>query len=163
MASTYTPITTQTLSSSQTTITFSSISSAYTDLRLIAMPFSTVNGMNYQFQINGDTGSNYSYTAIRANGAAASASQTTNGSFFDNLNMGVYTTTPHIYRYDLMNYSNATNNKTVLMRFDEISGFTAVSVGLWRSNSAITSITLTAITNQFASGSVFTLYGIKAA
>ena len=163
MPSTYTAIATTTLSSSQTTISFSSISSSYTDLRLVAVPFSTANGMNCQFRLNGDTGTNYSYTQMRASGSTITSTRISNDTYFNNLNMGVYTTTPQIYKYDIMNYANATTNKTVLMRFDENTGWAACSVGLWRSTSAITSITLTAITNQFASGSTFTLYGIKAA
>jgi hypothetical protein len=159
---TYESIATTTLSGNQTTITFSSISSGYTDLKLVVVPLSTVTGMNYQFQLNGDTASNYSYTQFRGNGSTVVSSRLTS-TFFDNLNQGVSSTTPQIYKYDLMNYSNTTNNKTILMRFDENTGFVAASVGLWRSNSAITNITLTAVTNQFASGSTFSLYGIKAA
>ena len=162
--STYTPIATTTLGSSQTTITFNSFS-GYTDLRLIAYPKSTADGMNYMFRFNGDSGTNYSYTQIRGNGSAATSGRQTSGTFFDNLNQGVYITNPHIYTYDVMNYSNTTTNKTVLTRFNEMSGtgFTAASVGLWRNTGAITSITLTAITNQFATGSTFTLYGIASA
>ena len=162
--STYTPIATTTLGSSQTTITFNSFS-GYTDLRLVAIPLSTSNGMNYMFRFNGDTGNNYSYTQIRGNGTSAVSGQNSNLSFFDNLNQGVYTTNPHIYTYDVMDYAATTTNKTVLTRFSEMSGtgFTATAVGLWRGGTGITTITLTAITNQFASGSTFTLYGIAAA
>ena len=163
--STYTPIATTTLGSSQTTITFNSFS-GYTDLRLVAVPKSTVDGMNYMFRFNGDTNTNYSYTQIRGNGSTVVSGRASNGTFFDNLNQGVYTTNPHIYTYDVFNYANSTTFKTILTRFSEMSGtgFTATSVGLWRKTpEPITEITLTAITNQFASGSTFTLYGIAAA
>jgi hypothetical protein len=164
MAVTYEPIATQTLGSSQTTITFNSFS-GYTDLRLIVTPLSTADGMNYQLRFNSDSGTNYSLTYLRGNGSTAVSNRQSNITFFDNLNMGVYTTTPHIYMYDIMNYSNSTTYKTVLNRFSEMggSGFVATGVGLWRSTSAVSTITLTALTNQFATGSTFTLYGIKAA
>jgi hypothetical protein len=160
---TYTPIARQVLASSTTTITFNSFS-GYTDLRLVVTPFSTADGMNYMFRFNGDTASNYSFTGIRGNGSAVTSGRVTD-TFFNNLNMGVYTTTPHTYLYDIFNYANATTFKTILARFSETggTGFTAASVGLWRKTpESVTSITLTAITNQFASGSTFTLYGIKA-
>lgn len=163
--STYTPINSQTLTGNQTTITFNTFS-GYTDLRLVVTPLSTADGMNYMLRFNGDSASNYSLTYMRGNGSTAVSNRQTNITFFDNLNMGVYTTTPHIYLYDIMNYSNATTYKTVLARFSEMggSGFVSTSVGLWRkAPEAITTITLTALTNQFASGSKFTLYGIAAA
>jgi hypothetical protein len=62
-----------------------------------------------------------------------------------------------------MNYSNATTYKTALARTSE-DGVAAAYVGLWRSTSAITSITIDkGSSDNFASGSTFTLYGIKAA
>jgi hypothetical protein len=66
-----------------------------------------------------------------------------------------------------MNYSNSTTYKTVLGRSNRASSDTAADVGLWRSTSAITRIDLAMggsfPTNNFASGSTFTLYGIAAA
>ena len=58
-ATTYVPIATQTLSSTASTITFSSIPSTYADLRLTYVgvtPSSSWIGL----RLNGDTGTNYS-------------------------------------------------------------------------------------------------------
>lgn len=165
MAATYTQIETQTLTGNQTTITFNSFS-GYTDLRLIVNPLSTADGMNYMLRFNNDSSTNYSLTYMRGNGSTAVSNRQSNGTFFDNLNMGVYTTNPHLYIYEILDYSNTTTYKTVLARFAEMSGtgFTASSACTWRKTpEAITTITLTALTNQFASGSVFSLYGMKAA
>ena len=62
------------------------------------------------------------------------------------------------------NYSNATTYKTVLWR-DNSNTYVAAQAGLWRSTSAITSITLSTNSSatNFASGSTFSLYGILAA
>jgi hypothetical protein len=66
-----------------------------------------------------------------------------------------------------MNYSNATTFKTVLSRGNRASAETAADVNLYRSTSALTRIDLAMggsfPTNNFATGSTFTLYGIAAA
>lgn len=64
------------------------------------------------------------------------------------------------------NYSNTTTNKTVIARSNSsssIAGTVAVA-GLWRSTSAITSITVFCTNgSNIKAGSTFSLYGIKAA
>ena len=169
-----TPLQSITLNSSQSTVTFSNIDQTYTDLRLVVSPFSSVNGMNYSCQVgnmsaNGgvDTGSNYSFTNFRSgpSGSAAAAGRSSNLTFFNNLNQGVHTTYPHVYKYDFMNYSNSTQYKNLLCRFDENdggSGYLAMSTGTWRSTNPINTITLTAISGTFTAGSTFSLYGIRA-
>jgi hypothetical protein len=62
----------------------------------------------------------------------------------------------------IQNYSNTTTNKTALIRDNFATYGTFARVALWRSTSAITSITLTMSSSTFATGSQFTLYGIKA-
>jgi hypothetical protein len=58
------------------------------------------------------------------------------------------------------NYSNTTTFKTFLSRTNVASDRVEALVGLWRSTSAITSITLYCGSNSFVTGSTFTLYGI---
>jgi hypothetical protein len=61
MAITYEPIATTTLGTSESSVTFSSISGSYTDLVLICAVKNTANnGDEVAFQLNSDTGSNYS-------------------------------------------------------------------------------------------------------
>ena len=75
--STYTPIATTTLGSAAADVTFSSISSAYTDLFLaINCGAAGVTDMGIRF--NSDTGSNYSLTYIRGTGSAASSGRASN-------------------------------------------------------------------------------------
>ena len=62
-----------------------------------------------------------------------------------------------------MNYSNATTYKTVIARHDSWDSYTVGNVGLWRNTAAITSLTISTQTFNMGVGSVFTLYGIKAA
>ena len=60
-----------------------------------------------------------------------------------------------------MNYANTTTYKTTLVRHNNVSQTVSAVVNLWRSTSAITSITLSneSATN-FDVGATFTLYGI---
>jgi len=66
---------------------------------------------------------------------------------------------------DFMNYSNTTTYKTWLAREGNgTNGYVSALVGLWRNTNAITQIkVLNTGSGNFATGSTFTLYGIKAA
>jgi hypothetical protein len=163
--STYTPIATQTLGSAAASVTFSSISGSYTDLRLV---ITTTNNSpatsNLQIQFNSDTASNYSFTRLLGDGSAASSgrssSQTAGGIGFyadSATDFGVFTT-------DIMNYSNATTYKTVISRGSAASVMVSAYVSLWRSTAAITSLLVkNSSAVNFKAGSTFTLYGIQAA
>lgn len=162
MPATYEPIATTTLGSAASTVTLSSIPSTYTDLVLV---FGGKNGsgVNYEIntQLNSDTGSNYSYTNLRGNGTSAvsfrESSITSFRLFYTENTMG-----NAIVSFN--NYSNTTTYKTYLSRSNSPSYSTDAVVGLWRSTSAISSISMTvAGSGQFQIGSTFTLYGIKAA
>ena len=164
--STYEPIASQTLGSAAATVTFSSIPQGYTDLVLVANTAQASGNNSLRFRFNGDSGSNYSDTYLAGNGTTASSgrdtSQTSGISY-----AGSSTAIETNYIVQFMNYSNATTYKTVLGRSNRASDATAADVGLWRSTAAITSISLAMggsfPTNNFATGSTFTLYGIAAA
>jgi len=165
--STYTPIATTTLGSSQTTVTFSSISGTYTDLVLVAS-MKTVTGP-YQpiLRFNSDSGSNYSSTVIRGDGSSASSGRHSNqDGIYAVPGPGIGTVGNYLpWIINIQNYSNTTTNKTVLHRFNNASSIVVAGVGLWRNTAAITTVSLTAEVNSgdFQSGSTFTLYGIQAA
>jgi hypothetical protein len=167
-ARTYEPISTTTLGSAQTTVSFSSIPATYTDLVLIMMHKSSgiASSINGYMRFNSDSGSNYSNTQMLGVGAAQS--QRASGATaivwpFDE-------TEWLVTRFNIMNYANTTTFKTTIFRQDAGTYGTAAVVGLWRSTSAINAISLTASDNQgggtadqFVIGSTFTLYGITAA
>jgi hypothetical protein len=162
--STYTPIATQTLGSSQTSVTFSSIPSTYTDLVLVSVLKETV-AANAVVQLNNDTGSNYSSTTLGGNsGGPFSARQS--GSTYFWLDRQGEATDWGVGLTHFMNYSNTTTYKTVIDRFSAYTSGLQATVGLWRSTSAINSIKLSidySPTQSFVAGSTFTLYGIQAA
>lgn len=164
---TYEPITTTTLGSAQTSVTFSSISGSYTDLVLIAN-FGT-SAIDYvQIVLNSDTTvSNYSGTYILGGGTSAATGRYTgaNGAYWLGGSTQTSTTTGEsIGKYMFLNYSNTTTFKTVLQRADTPSTGIGSMVGLWRNTAAITSIKFQIVNGQtINSGSTFTLYGISAA
>lgn len=165
--SAYEVIATQTLGSAAASVTFGSIPQTYTDLVLIASPIATVDGSSVYIKFNGDTGSNYSRTIISGYGSSAGSTRTSNATFIGSgWQVGGGTTSPSPHIYNIQNYSNSTTFKTILFRsnFAPYGGLSEVTaeVGLWRNTSAITSINISYLSN-FAIGSTFTLYGIKAA
>lgn len=164
MATTYEKIATNTLSSSSSTVTFSSISGAYTDLVLVMNPIANTAGGSFPYlRFNGDAGSNYSRTMIQGTGSAVQTDRQASGTegyiIYGNT---VQTDTAFNAIVNIMNYSNTTTYKTFLSRTNQASGTGRVEalIGMWRSTSAITSIVLTCGDNSFVSGSTFTLYGI---
>lgn len=168
MPATYDPIATTTLSSGAASITFSSISSAYTDLRLVlVVPASPDTSGNININLNSDSGTNYSETRIIGNGSAASSNRTTSAVRFrpgDGFNWTGSNTAPVLYEMDFFSYAGTTN-KTILFSTSEDrngSGSVKKDVGLWRNTSAITNIAITtdAGTN-YPVGTTATLYGIK--
>jgi len=159
---TYTPIATTTLSSTAS-YTFSSIPSTYTDLILVLGSVTFSSGGNPQIQYNGDTATNYSNTDLYGNGTSAGSTRNTSNNY---INVGFSATNgsstePSTIIVQVMNYANATTYKTLLGRGNRAGGETQTNVGLWRSTSAITSLTV-----KVASGSMTgtaTLYGIASA
>jgi hypothetical protein len=162
--STYEKIATYTAPSNVSNVTFTSIPNTYTDLVLIGRT-SLVGGgagTNYLATYNGDTGTNYSYTFLEGTGSAAGSGRASNSANMDVMyqpnGSGIGTLIMQVF-----NYSNTTTYKTMLSKAATAgSGFLAYA-GLWRNTAAITSINLAGGTNNIASGSSFTLYGIKAA
>lgn len=166
MPKTYEPIATQTLGSAAATVTFSSIPGTYTDLVLVMSATGSSSGLDIRVQVNSDTASNYSITRLLGY-TTATSNRASNATYWQLTNsVGIGTTEPTAHILQFMNYSNATTNKTVLVRYNQFqSTFTEVAaeVGLWRSTSAINTITFSLSSSTYATGSTFTLYGIKAA
>ena len=163
MTATYESIATNTLGSSSATVNFTSISGSYTDLVLIINCTTASGGDDLYIRVNSDTGSNYSLTQMSGDGSSTSSSRRSNFNQFQADNSYPSTTQGFNQIVNFMNYSNTTTYKTFLSRTNRASQSTGATVGLWRSTSAITSINLVMANSlSFATGSTFTLYGIKA-
>ena len=164
MAVTYEPIATTTLGSAAASYEFTSIPGTYTDLLLVWSGLASgVTSVGVQY--NSDTGSNYSTTHLIGDGDAGSARYSSLTSA--NVTYGAYpnATNPAVFVLHIMSYANTNVFKTSLQASAAPSRGVDRAVSLWRSTSAITSIKVLAKSSPetFSSGSVFSLYGIKAA
>jgi hypothetical protein len=168
MALTYEPIATTTLGSTSQSITFSSITGIYTDLR-VTFTGSTASSSQYlALRFNGDTGTNYFATTLNGTGASAN---TNSGANMNRYYPDLYTdgsgveTTPCLYDFNILSYSGSTFKTclTSITKDRNGAGDVTLSVGIWKSTSAITSLTVLMDTQSFAVGTRVTLYGIKAA
>ena len=163
MAATYEPVYSTTLTGNQSSVTLNSFS-GYTDLVIVVNAFSASLD-NLAFQLNGDTGTNYSYTTLWGNGSSKNSSR---GSNTNNPYLNYYaafeSSFPAPVIINLQNYSNTTTYKSILARGANASRGVDATVALWRSTSAITSILLKCHDGaNFVTGSVFFFFFLLAA
>ena len=153
-------------------IDFTSISASYQHLQLRGISKSTSTGADSQWfymQLNSDTASNYNSHQLYGTGASAVATNNASdairlgGSVRSSAASQMFTT--HVI--DILDYANTSKNTTVrsFSGWDTNNTTTGVvwhSSGLWRSTSAVTSIRLGIVVENFTQHSTFALYGIKA-
>jgi hypothetical protein len=158
-------ISTQTLGSDTSTVTFSSIPQNYTDLVLIIDgTITSAEGGLVGRVGNGsiDTGTNYSTTFVFA-GVDQLYSQRESSAARMIIGRASSSTASSSSIINYLNYSNTTTWKTVLARGNS-SSYTIEQVATWRSTAAIDTLNVFPDSSRvFATGTVFTLYGIKAA
>jgi hypothetical protein len=158
---TYEPIQTYTLGSAATDITFNSIPSSYTDLRLVLVgTHSTASGVALQF--NSDTANNYSRTFLFGNGSVVGSGRNTSTTYIVCGNVG--SSIPSLNEIDIFSYAGSTFKTALISGSDDRngSGTTVKVVGLWRSTSAINSVKIMQPDSfNLNAGTTATLYGIK--
>jgi hypothetical protein len=174
MPSTYTLISSTTLSTTTATVTFSAIPSIYTDLVIKASPRAQFTGaVDFYIRINSDTSSTlYSTTYMNVYGGSPSSGRYNIRNQWEaqnslQSNSATANTFGQIEVY-IPNYTVAQNKiaNLSLTAEDNATGFSGSGAGnamiatgahLWRNNSAITSLDLT---GGLANSSYY-LYGIK--
>jgi hypothetical protein len=162
---TYTTIESQTLVGNASSVTFSSIPSTYTDLRLVCLFNSSAYAVG-GLQFNGVTSG---YSAILAY-APSSTKVSGQGKIPFQQGYGPITEASafQICTVDIFSYKNTSVNKAVQWQTGNptTTGFPGNEwgCGLFPSTAAITSVTIdSGGTNIFQPGSTFSLYGIAAA
>jgi hypothetical protein len=169
MPSTYEPIATQTLGSAAASITFSSITNTYTDLRIVLVSTATYGDVRTTlgYRFNGDSSTNYSFTRIRTDGSTKESQTAANVSYqslgFAPANSS---STRGLHTIDIFSYAGSTHKTSLVTASAEqySLGNLQREVNLWRSTSAITSVVLFDVNgSNFVTGTTATLYGIKAA
>lgn len=170
MALTYEPIAQTILQSNTASVSFGNLS-GYTDLRIVCQARSNYvgNADAIGIRFNNDTATNYSaeWFAYYNGAVYADYSVSTNGIGMVRLNVNA-AGDPRwgVAEIDIMSYANTTTHKVVLgssFTDQELLKVTKC-VGVWRSTSAITAITLyLGNGTAFYAGSTFCVYGILAA
>jgi hypothetical protein len=168
MPTTYVNIATTTLGSTQSTVTFSSISSTYTDLvlRISARDNQGQTAAPITLTING-TSTNYSMTNMGSSGASVFSNRQSNASSISlenaaNSSLATASTFSNLEIY-IPNYTVSVNKQFSAVSGTEqnsTTGWQTATAGLWGNTATISSITLTS-GGSFVSGSSFYLYGIK--
>jgi len=157
---TYNCIATTTLDASVTFFTLSSIPATYTDLVLVinGAPITGGTAMDSNWQVNNNTGSNYSDIRLQ-NNYSDKNNNATSSRFGQPQNSGRYIQTLHF-----MDYANTNIYKSAIARSGNSTAVSEMYCGLWRSTAAINSITvISGQSRNYTAGTVVTLYGIKAA
>jgi hypothetical protein len=165
MPATYDSLATTTLGAISSTITFSGISSAYTDLKIVLVATANDTGRTVWLRFNSDSANNYTIAQISGNGSAVQADEQIN---FSAINVAgasnLSTTIPHLYDIDIFSYSGSTKKAVLCKKSgdDNGSGYVVVNAGYWNSTAAINAITLQCGNgvSQFNIGTTATLYGI---
>tara|TARA_R100001244_G_scaffold58606_1_gene49491 strand:+ start:1164 stop:1688 length:525 start_codon:yes stop_codon:yes gene_type:complete len=163
------------LSLPATTVTWSSISGSYDHLCIKASIRSDKGSLIDYIQptLNGDTGSNYSYTELFTGTATPVTYRGTGASFMGYWPINGDTTLADTFSAVecwIPNYSNTANFKQLFAKTATENNSIAdnewtlwVAAGLWSSTSAITSIEFVNSGDDFMAHSVFDLYGILGA
>ena len=162
MATTYEKIATATGDGSSGTITFSSIATSWTDLRVV-LSGTTTTSIVMGMRFNGDTATNYSQTYLSGNGSAASSSRETNQNRnYLHSQAGTSTTIPQMFTIDVFSYAGSTFKISLITCSMDFNGSGVVEreVGLYRSTSAINSVSIITGTGAFSTNFTATLYGI---
>jgi len=159
-----TPLANLTLGSAQATVTFSSISSAYRDLRVVLVAGVTSGGAAY-WRMNNDSTSTYLWHTLEGNGSTASATYNGNNYGGMNNNFVAWPTAgnpPTIVTLDVMDYSITDKFKPILSRTNAKNNGTNAMIVHWPSTTAINTLTFTAGGSTWTAGSTFALYGVSA-
>jgi hypothetical protein len=150
-------------------VTFSSIPQTYTDLvlRVSSRDTSAATIANMYVRFNGDSGSNYTDRMLYASGTSVSSGV--------NSGTGIYYT----YSVGANGPAGLFSNNEVIVGAYTGSAYKAISIensiannstgglfglnsGMWNSTSAVTSVTFTPGSGNFAQYTTISLYGVKA-
>lgn len=161
---------------SSLTITFSSIPSTYQHLQIrISAVKTTTTSEELRLRFNGDTATNYSWHNFSGYNTTVSARAGTSQTYIQvssnvGSNADMSTTAPSIAIVDIHDYASTTKNKAVKSFGGVDQNITTnsdinLNSGLWRSTSAINSITIFMPNNgaNFKTTTTISLYGIRGA
>ena len=160
------------LAGAAATINFSAIPATYRHLLIEAYVRGDTAAGNtgVGLRFNADSGANYDEQLVQGAQTAATGIENIAATSLFLGFMPANTATANTFapfRIDVPHYANAANNKAaiwnqVMKQGTTTGNFIAISGGgFWRSNVAITQVTLTPVAGNFVSGSLCVLYGMS--
>lgn len=166
---TYVALAKTVLSSNQSTVTFSGISNAYTDL-VIQFSVKTTDNTTVAIRPNNDTSNVYSWTRLYNYDTTVVSDRATSVNVANAFGLSEFAGTANTFASGEMyipNYLSSANKPIFGWGVFESNNTTAFATrvsnfaNLWRNTAAISSIEIIAPGVSFISGSRFDLYGIK--
>jgi hypothetical protein len=173
-AGAYELISSTVLGSTTASVTFSSIPNTYKHLQVrMAARIATAtgtNGVEFDLRLNSDSGANYASHRLYGDGTSVTSTAASAQNQMAVLQgLPSASQTAGIFGaavIDILDYASTTKNKTLrtLNGYNGVSNRISMHSGLWVSTAAVNSILVYDINAfSFASGSRFSLYGIKGA
>jgi hypothetical protein len=169
MAITYEPIATANGNGRGTTITFSSIPSTYTDLRVIIQATSPGSGqyVSPAIRFNSDSGANYNNTVLWGDGSSTGSYRVNSTTliYAGPTQVSAQNTNPCVGIVDIFSYAGSTFKASLINGSVDNNGSGSVEriAGCWRNTTAINAISVVSQGAGFSTSTIVTLYGIKAA
>lgn len=167
MAPTYELIASNSLTTTATSVTFSSIPSTYTDLIIKLSARKDNTNTLFYVRFNGDSSTLYSETSLIGDGGGGETSSGTSGVAQWNPRIALSNESSDTFSNSEMFIPNYTasqdkvGNTTDVTENNGTTAYQEMSAQLYRSNTAISSIEFSTVSGNFVSGSSFWLYGIK--
>lgn len=164
IAKTFEPLAYTSLTANAASITFSNISSSYTDLYFVFNGYHDTGLTQFGVRYNGDNGVNYNAVGVgQTNGTSTFSLYEQNGLDYGFIGW-VTNGDVSMYEINLNSYTSTVQYKntmhwgsTLATRQLSIAGAT------WRSTAAITSVVFRPASGNFATNTTITMYGIKKA
>ena len=136
------------------TVTFQGIDQSYSDLVLVMVGSASPNQIkSINIEFNDDSASSYSFVRMLADfGGGIGTSSGSTGT------VGTFVNSQHQLICNIMDYSSTTKHKSWLSRSN--SAETQAFSGIYASNSAITSLSISPVDVDFAAGTIIELHAI---
>lgn len=163
-------ISSQRLGADSAYVEFTSIAARYAVLEIYTSAKQTSSNGQAMMTFNSDTGANYQWTQVYASNSGSKSYAGDNGvtaMYGSQLVGSSYSLTPGGGIARIVDPSSSLKYKTFTSLNSNVNGtasdhYVIKYMGQWRNTAAITTIRLTSSTGNFASGSLFELYGVVA-
>jgi hypothetical protein len=160
-----------TLGSDTASIDFSSIPGHYAHLMLemFLRGDTAAASTSAMLRINGDTAGSYDFQGVEGSAAAAAAAESFAQTAISCGFMPANTAGANLFgaiNVHILNFATASQNKVLLARWAHKSGTATTNMnvgcraGFWRSNTALTQVTIFPVAGNLKLGSRVTLYGL---